>query len=115
MRLLIKVLVSALIVALASEAGKRSTTLASILAALPLTSILILTWYNIDNGDTAATAKLSTDIAFAVLPTIVFLFCFPVFIRHGFTFKNSLLGALAIMTFIYIPYVWVLKNLNIAF
>ena len=40
----IKILVSALVIVLVNEASKRSTTLAAILLALPIVSVIAFTW-----------------------------------------------------------------------
>ena len=72
MRILIKVIITALLVTGISELGRRYSTLAAILASLPLTSILAMIWLYWDTHDTRKVSALSYGIFWAVLPTLLF-------------------------------------------
>jgi hypothetical protein len=83
MYLFVKVLVSALIIAAASEISRRSTTAGALLASLPLTSILAILWLYRDTRDAARVATFSMDILWLVLPSLLLFILLPVLIRRG--------------------------------
>jgi hypothetical protein len=113
MPFLIKVVVSALVVALASELAKRSTLLGSVLVALPLTSILALTWLYLDTGRTEPVIALSTGIFWAVLPSLLFFVLFPLLLRSGMAFGPAMLVACAAMAAAYGLYALLLRQLGL--
>ncbi len=65
MEYIVKIVVSALIVAGVSELARRFTLLAAISASLPLTSILALIWLYRDTKDVQKICSLSTGIFWA--------------------------------------------------
>ena len=81
MQFVIKIIVSALIIAGVSELGKKYTPVAAILAALPLTSILAIIWLYRDTKDVEKVSNLSTGIFWAVLPSL--LFFLPFLLKSG--------------------------------
>ena len=102
MPFLIKIAVSALVVATVSEIAKRSTPLAAILAALPLNSFLIILWLyhdtkDLQRKDLQRIIDLSTGILWSLLPTILFFIALPMLLRAEFRFSLSLALALAIL------------------
>lgn len=114
MQFLIKVVVSALIIATVSELGKRFTLLAAILASLPLTSLLALTWLYLDTRETKAVIDLSVGIFWAVLPSLLFFVVLPLLLRGGMTFAPALLVSCAVMVLGYSLYVVLLRQFGIA-
>jgi hypothetical protein len=89
----IKVLVSAGVIVAVSELAKRSTLLGATLASLPLTSLLAFVWLYIDTGDAERVAKLSTDIFWLVIPSLLLFVILPLLLRAGLGFWISLLLA----------------------
>jgi F0F1-type ATP synthase assembly protein I len=94
---LLKMLVSALLVAGASELARRSTVAGALLVSLPLTSLLALVWLWRDTHDAARIAAFSTDILWLVLPSLALFIVLPLALRGGFGFWTSL-GAGVIAT-----------------
>lgn len=90
---LIKVALSALVVALASEVAKRDTFWGALLVAMPLTSILALSWLYAETRDNTQTTRLARDIVLLVPGSLVFFlpFLLEVKTRLGFV-PNLLLG-----------------------
>jgi len=82
----IKILVSGLIVALASEVSKRSSWLGGLIVALPLVSILTLCWLYFETRDLAKVTALSYSIVWFVLPSLAFFLILPWMIRLGLGF-----------------------------
>ena len=113
MPFLIKIAVSALVVATVSEIAKRSTPLAAILAALPLNSFLIILWLYHDTKDPQRIIDLSTGILWSLLPTILFFIALPMLLRAGFRFSLSLALALAILFVGYGIYMLTLRKLGV--
>ena len=87
---LIKVLVSALLVAAVSEVARRSSLLGALLASLPVTSLLAFIWLYRETGDAQKVAALSADILWLVLPSLLLFALLPMLLRQGWNFWLSL-------------------------
>lgn len=92
-RFLIKVLLSALVIAAVAEIGRRSTIIAAVLASLPLTSILAFVWMHLDGSDPQQIAGLARDILWLVLPSLLLFLTLPALLTRGHAFWPSLLAA----------------------
>ena len=88
--LIVKIVITALLVAAISELGRRSTLAGALLASLPLTSLLALVWLYHDTGDAAQTADLARAIFWLVLPSLAFFIVFPAGVRAGWGFWTSM-------------------------
>lgn len=88
---LLKLLVSAGIIAGASEVAKRSPTAAALIVSLPLTSLLTLSWTWVETPDPARITALSHGILAYTLPSLVFFLLLPLALRLGLHFWPSLL------------------------
>lgn len=86
----LKVLISALIVAAASELGRRSSALGALLASLPLTSILAMIWLWRDGSSPAQIADFAGSIVWFVLPSLLLFIVTPLLLRAGWQFWPSL-------------------------
>jgi hypothetical protein len=91
MYFVIKVLLSALVVAAVSEIAKRSSTLGALLASLPLTTLLAMIWLYQETKDVSRVAELSGEIFWLVLPSLLLFIALPVLIRRGVSFYPALL------------------------
>lgn len=87
---LIKLLVSALIIAAASEIARRSTLIGALIASLPLTSILAMIWLWQDGADSTHIADFAGGILWLVLPSLLLFIVTPLMLRNGFSFWASL-------------------------
>ena len=90
MQLLVKVLVSALVIAGASELARRYSVIGALLAALPLTSILAMIWLWRDGVPAAQIADFSSSIFWLVLPSLLLFIVMPLMLRAGYGFWSSL-------------------------
>ncbi len=86
----LKVLVSALVVAGASELAKRHPGAGAILVSLPLSSVLALSWLWVETGDPVQVAAFSWAVLWAVLPSLVFLAALPALLRAGLGYWPAL-------------------------
>jgi len=110
----LKVVLSALIIYGASELGKRSTLMGSLLISLPLISILALTWLYVETKDVARISSMSLSVFWLVLPSLIFFVVLPVFLKHGMPFFAAMPLALAIMVIGYLLMVRLLTWLGVA-
>ena len=67
---IIKLLISAAIIVLASEVSKRNTVLAALIIALPLVSLITFSWIYYETTETARIASLSLEILYFALATV---------------------------------------------
>jgi uncharacterized membrane protein (GlpM family) len=112
-RIILKILITALLVTGVSELGKRSTVIASILVALPVTTILALSWLYFDTRDIEKVSELSIWVFWAVLPSFLFLLSLPFLLRHGVRFIYAMPAACVIMFGGYTVYALILKNFGV--
>lgn len=106
---LFKTFVTAILIAGVSELGKRFTLLSSILASLPLTSILIFVWIYVEQKDVQKIAGMSEDIFFLVIPSLAFFILLTVLLRRGIGFVPAIGIDVAATFFLYLGYVKILK------
>lgn len=85
-----KVAVSALLIALVSEVAKQSDRFGGLIAALPVTTFLIIVWMAAEGASDEKIAAHMKFTLYFVLPTLPMFLLFPLLIKHlGF------IGALA--------------------
>lgn len=113
MRIVLKIILTVLIVVGVSEVGKRFTWIAAILAALPLTSILALTWLYLDTGSTEKVSELSYGILWAILPSVLFFILLPLFLKTGMKFGWAMVFSCGLMIAGYAIYGYALDKLGI--
>ena len=101
---LAKVLISAVVIASVSELGKRFSMLAAILASLPLTSILAMTWLYLETQSIEKVSDLSRGIFWAVLPSLLFFIILPVLLRSGVRFGWAMGASCLVMFVAYLGY-----------
>lgn len=110
---LIKILVSAVLVATISEVAKRSGFWGAILASLPVTSILAMIWLYKDTKDVQRISQLSTDIFWLVIPSLVLFVALPLLLKEGWGFYPSLLTAMALTVAAYFGMAYLLKGFGV--
>lgn len=93
----LKILISALIIVAVNELSKRNTTLAAMLLALPLVSMIAFTWEWAETSDAENLAKLSTETFWFVLPTLPMFLLLSWLLRQGYHFSIAL-ALCAVMT-----------------
>ena len=111
--IIIKTLLTAVIIVGISELGKRYTTFAALLAALPLTSLLAMIWLYSDTRDTERIADLSIAIFWLVLPTLLFFLVLPWLLCHQYNFWLSMFISSVVMIVFYLGYATIGKKLGL--
>ena len=110
---IIKVLLSSVTIVAVSEISKRSTLMGSILASIPIVSMLAFVWIYIDTKDTMKIADLSQGIFWLVIPSLIFFILFPVLLKKNVDFWLSLSISLIIMVIGYFAMLFILKKAGI--
>jgi len=110
---IIKVLLSSVTIVAISEISKRSTTVGSILASVPIVSLLAFIWLYIDTKDSAKIAELSQGIFWLVIPSLIFFIFFPILLKKNVDFWISLGISLTIMVVGYFVMLFILKKMGI--
>ena len=82
----IKIIVSALIIAIVSEISKHLTHLGGLIAAMPLTTLLTLFWLNYETGDRQILSQFTVSVLWGILPTFVFFLCAIYFFKREWSF-----------------------------
>ncbi len=88
--LVLKFLITSIIIVAVSEIAKQSSFLGSILASIPLVSVLAITWLYIDTKDVSRVIDLSNGILWLVIPSLTFFIILPVLLKNGISFYVSL-------------------------
>ena len=76
---IVKVIISALIILVATEVSNRSTTIAAIIIALPLVSIISLIWIWVETKDVEQISTISKQIFWFVIPGLPMFLTLPFF------------------------------------
>lgn len=113
LQFLIKIILSALIIAAASEAAKRFAIAGAVLVSLPLVSILTLIWVYGETGSAQKIINLSHGIFWAVLPSLLFFIILPLFLKAGWKFAGAMAFSSAIMVLAYAVYAVILNKFGI--
>jgi hypothetical protein len=111
---LVKILVSALLIAVISEIAKRSTFAAAILTSLPIASILTFCWVYYETKDGAKVAALSKSIFWLILPSLTLFLCLPALLKWGYSFPVSLFLSSAATVVSYFLFVAILGRFGMA-
>jgi len=97
----LKVFLTALIIVVVSEAGKRSSFLGALLASIPLVSVLAMIWMHYEKATTEKINDFSTGVFWLVLPSLPFFLLFPLLMKKGFSFWTGMGISLAVMIALY--------------
>ncbi|MDA7818526.1 DUF3147 family protein [Sulfurimonas sp.] len=92
-----KLIITTLLIVLISEIAKRSSLAGAILAAIPLVSILAMTWMYVDTSESTAAVEFSNSIVWLIAPSMTLFIVFPLLIKKGLSFYPSM-GISILMT-----------------
>ena len=110
---IIKVLISAVLIAAISEIAKRNSVLGAILASIPLVSVLAMIWLYVDTQNTHEVVMLSKAVFWLLLPSLILFITFPLFIKWQWNFYISMLGAILLTMLGYFIMVFSLQKFGI--
>jgi hypothetical protein len=110
--LLIKYFITAAVVVLVSELAKANDKLGSLIAALPLVTVLTLIWLYVEQQPTTKIANHAYYTFWYVLPTLPMFLLFT-FLLPKIGFWSTLLSCIVVTLVIFFVYASVLKNFGI--
>jgi hypothetical protein len=110
---ILKAAISGVLVALISEAARRSPGIGGLIASLPLVSVLAFIWLWRDTADVARIAAQAESTFWFVLPSLPLFLIFPALLRHGTGFWPALTVSCAATILLYSLMLWVLPRFGI--
>jgi hypothetical protein len=110
---ILKVLFSSVIIVLISEISKRSSMAGSILASLPLMSLLAFIWMYIDTKDIQKISSLSSGVFWMVIPSLLLFLLLPYLLKKQVNFWVALSISTSVMVLFYFLMIFVLKKFGI--
>jgi hypothetical protein len=114
LNLLAKVIISAFLIGAISEISRRNSTIAALLASLPLISLLSMIWIYHDTQDLARIAQFSWSVFWYVLPSLLLFVLLPVLLtRWHWSFYPALLASSATTVLSFFILKAILKRLGI--
>ena len=87
---LVKIAITTILIVAISEAAKRSAFVGSILASVPLISVLAIIWLYVDTRDVEKVSNLSTGVFWLVIPSLALFLALPLLLKQGVNFYLSL-------------------------
>ena len=107
--LAVKIFITSAIVVITSEIAKQNSFLGSILASVPLVSVLAMTWLYIDTKDVLKVIDLSRGIFWLVIPSLTLFLVLPILLKYEISFYASLF--ISIVTTV-VSYYFLILGLN---
>ena len=108
-----KLIITAILIVLISEISKRSSLAGALLAAIPLVSILAMTWMYIDTSNRNTALEFSNRIVWLIAPSMTLFIVFPLFIHRGFNFYLSMGIAIVLTICAYYLVILILRKFGI--
>ena len=112
MYVVIKTIVTALVIVAISEIARRSSLFAGILASIPLTSVLAMTWLYFDTRNVKSVIELSNSVLLLIPPSIIFFLTFP-FLLKKIDFLISLAISILLTALTYWIYISLLTKFGV--
>lgn len=110
--LLMKYLITAAVVVLVSELAKRSDKLGSLMAALPLVTVLTLIWLYLEQQPASKIANHAYYTFWYVLPTLPMFLLFP-YLLPKWGFVLSLVSCLLFTVVLFVLFAALVKKFGI--
>ncbi|MCR4421991.1 MAG: DUF3147 family protein [Spirochaetales bacterium] len=110
---IVKLLFTSLIIVLISEFSKKNNFLSTILAAIPLVSILSFIWIYIEQKDINKISSISIGIFWMVIPSLPLFLIFPYLLKRGLNFYLSLFLSISFTVILYFCFSSILKKFGI--
>ncbi|HMY01426.1 MAG: DUF3147 family protein [Agitococcus sp.] len=107
-----KYAITAAMVVLISELAKRSDKLGSLVAALPLVTVLTLIWLYVEQQPTSKIANHAWYTFWYVIPTLPMFLIFP-YLMTRVGFWPSLVISCVITVLCFVSFAFVIKRFNI--
>ncbi|WP_373033194.1 DUF3147 family protein [Sulfurovum sp.] len=110
---IIKLIITTFLIVLISEIAKRSSLAGALLAAIPLVSILAMTWMYIDTDSSNNAVEFSNRIVWLIAPSMTLFIAFPILIKKGLGFYASMGISIVLTIMAYYSVIFVLSRFGI--
>lgn len=110
---IVKLMITSLLIVLISEIGKRYSLVGALLAAIPLVSILAMTWMYIDTQNSSSAVEFSKRIVWLIAPSMTLFIAFPLLIKNGLGFYQSMLISISLTVCAYYSVIFALGKFGI--
>lgn len=94
---IVKILISAFIIAIVSEIAKRYTLLGGLIAAMPITTLLSIIWIYLDKKDTVLISNFLISVVCGTILSFLFFVCAIFFLKKGLNFYFTLFISLIVL------------------
>ena len=111
--LFIKAAISGALVAAVSEIARRYPGWGGLVASLPLTSLLAMTWLWRDTGDAERVAELSASTIWFIVPSVPLFIALPLLLRSGLGFWVSMAIVVVATLALYALWFWAAPKIGI--
>lgn len=108
-----KLIITTVLIVLISEIAKRSSLMGALLAAIPLVSILAMTWMYIDTNSSTKAVEFSNSIVWLIAPSMTLFIAFPILIKRGLGFYPSMFISISMTILAYYSVIFTLEKLGI--
>lgn len=98
---ILKIVITTLLVVTISEIAKRSSFMGSLLASIPLISVLAILWLYIETKDITKISTLSISIFWLVIPSLSLFLSLPLLLKQGVNFYLSFVISIGITVVCY--------------
>lgn len=112
--IIIKLLITSILIVTISEVARRYSVFASILASLPLTSLLAIIWLYLDTKNAEKVSELTWGILWMVIPSLSFFIILPLLLKTKLSFGLSLFLSCIATSLFYFFFIFILKKFGIA-
>jgi hypothetical protein len=112
---IVKLAITAALIVAISELSKRNTFAASLLASVPIVSVLAMIWLYIDTRDVAQVAALSRSVFWLVLPSLALFLLLPALLERDYGFFASLAVSVGATILVYLAAIAVARHLGFKF
>jgi len=108
-----KLIITTFLIVLISEIAKRSSLAGALLAAIPLVSILAMTWMYVDTNSSSNAVEFSHRIVWLIAPSMTLFIAFPILIKKGLGFYLSMGISIVMTIFAYYSVIFILEKFGI--
>ncbi|MDQ7060987.1 MAG: DUF3147 family protein [Sulfurimonas sp.] len=108
-----KLIITTVLIVLISEIAKRNSLMGAMLAAIPLVSILAMTWMYVDTNNAKSAVDFSNSIVWLIVPSMTLFITFPILIKKGLSFYPSMAIAIIMTIIAYYSVILLLDKLGI--
>ncbi|HSA07414.1 MAG TPA: DUF3147 family protein [Candidatus Gastranaerophilales bacterium] len=95
---IIKILISAVIIAVVTEIAKKYTSIGGLIAAMPITTLLSIFWLYFEKKDTLLIANFLYSVIQGVFITFLFFIPCIILLKKGYNFYLSVFISLMLLS-----------------